>query len=517
MITLSGSDLKKIDISSPLYQKLIGAAPKLAKKDATLWGESAKAEAMTRLNWIDLPKTSREILPQLDALYAWARESKLDQIVLSGMGGSSLAPEVIASHYKKELFVLDSTDPSHVMSSIDGDLSHTLLIVGSKSGSTIETTSHLAAFTAAFIKAKLDPAAHIVIVTDSGSPLDITARENRYRVINADPNVGGRFSALSAFGLTPAALLGIDVSVLLDEADEAAEKFAAPDSPAIAMAALLSLPEYQYTAFSDTHSNIPGIGSWIEQLIAESTGKDGKGLLPIVLQSPTSPIGGLHPLITFDGSGNLSVQGSLGAHFIFWEWVTALLCLAMDVDPFNQPSVSQSKEKTGALLLRWSDGKIRSPNPIFVNDAVEIYSEKKFSSLTDYLNYAILQSHGYIAIMAYLNRTDKKEAAAIDHLRNYIAGKSAKPTTSGWGPRFLHSTGQFHKGGPKVGSFIQITAEPSLDYLIPEKKYGFATLLMAQALGDGEALVARNSPLIRIHLKDRLSGIALIATISDEE
>lgn len=508
-ITLSGSALSQIDYASNLYQDLLAAAKRLANKDFTLWGEAASEEARIRLNWIDLPITSRELLPQLDALSAWIREEKISTIVLCGMGGSSLAPEVISKTFGKDLLVIDSTDPDQISNAMQGDFSKTLVIISSKSGSTIETASHLAIFKSKFESAGLKSNDRILIVTDPNSPLDKTARESGFRVINADPNVGGRFSALSAFGLVPTALIGVDVSVLLDDANAAQPQFIELKSPAVQMAYLLAQPKYGFTAFLDRGSNVPGLSDWVEQLIAESTGKNQKGLLPIVIEKSNSTIGGAHPVITFDGSGELSALGSLGAHFIFWEWVTALLCFALKVDPFNQPNVTESKNQTSALLSRWQDGKVKIPAPKLIDSSIEVFSEKKLTSLNEYLTDAIT-GHGYIAIMAYLDRFSNRE---IIEIRELIANKAQVPTTFGWGPRFLHSTGQFHKGGPQVGSFIQITGGFEKEIEIPNQIYSLQTLIMAQALGDGEALNERKFPLLRIHLSDRKNGISELLTL----
>nr|MSZ53668.1 glucose-6-phosphate isomerase [Actinomycetota bacterium] len=222
--------------NSQITNRLLEIAPRLARKDATLWGEDAKDEASVRLNWIDLPNQSRDLLPQLDALSAWARSKKLENIVLCGMGGSSLAPEVIAKTYKKNLTVLDSTDPKQIELAIPKNLRKSLFVIGSKSGSTIETASQKSFFEHLLVENQLNPADHIVIVTDPGSPLHNDAKDKGYRVITADPNVGGRFSALSAFGLVPAALIGVDVSELLDDALVASEQFCLEGSLAISIA-----------------------------------------------------------------------------------------------------------------------------------------------------------------------------------------------------------------------------------------------------------------------------------------
>ncbi len=508
-ISLSGTALTKIDRSSRQFQDLLAAAKRLADKDATLWGEAASAEANIRLNWLDLPVTSRELLPQLDALSAWVREAKLSKILLCGMGGSSLAPEVISRTLGKDLTIVDTTDPDQISDVLDGDLSKTLVIVSSKSGSTVETASQFALFKAKFQSAGIQPSERILIITDPESPLDIASRASGFRVISADPKVGGRFSALTAFGLVPAALIGVDVSILIDDANAAQRHLTENNSVAVQMAYLLAQSEFAFTAFTDSGSKVPGLSDWIEQLIAESTGKDEKGLLPIVIENSGAAIGGKHPVITFDGSGDLSVVGTLGAQFIFWEWVTALLCVALKVNPFDQPNVTEAKNQTNELLSRWSDGKVKLPPPLLKTNYLEIFSRKNLESVAEYISEAI-SGHGYISIMAYLDRFGNQQISAI---RELIATKSNTPTTFGWGPRFLHSTGQFHKGGPQVGSFIQITGAFQTEVAIPNQIYGFQTLNMAQAIGDGEALENRKLPLLRIHLRDRKNGISELLAI----
>lgn len=475
---------------------------RLAAKDFTLWGAAAEAEAAIRLNWIDLPASSRELLPVLDALSAWSRELGHQEFVLCGMGGSSLAPEVIAAVYKKALTVLDSTDPNHVAAVLSRNLAKTCFVIGSKSGSTIETASQKLAVEAELEKQGLDPRNHLVVVTDPHSPLDLQAKSAGLRIVNADPNVGGRFSALSAFGLTPAALIGVDVSVILDDALDAASTFTSTNSSAVQVAASLADSSMSFVGFCDRGSNVPGLSEWIEQLIAESTGKDQKGILPVVVESADKAP---YPIITFDGSSSLSVQGTLGGHFIFWEWVTALVSYLLKVDPFNQPNVTEAKEKTSALLERWKDTGVVTPQPIFESNDVQVFADSQGSSLGDFLRQSFAHKPGYVALMSYLHRGVDD---SITELRSLIEKASSTPTTFGWGPRFLHSTGQFHKGGPRVGSFLQITGETEVVWPIQGKNYGFETLVMAQALGDNEALAARGYPLIRFHLKNRAAGIA---------
>ena len=504
MISLHGSLTSKIDRFDPRFLALVDASERIAAKDSDLWGPSARDEASIRLNWVDCGTTSRALLPELDALAAHFRT--FTRVVLCGMGGSSLAPEVIAASFKKELFVLDSTDPDYIAHALVGDLSKTVVVVSSKSGSTIETASQRALFEWQFTKSGLNPTDHMVIVTDPNSPLDTDARSRGVTVVNADPNVGGRFSALTAFGLVPAALLDIDVSVLLDSASDALVQFQGSQSPVIAAAYLLAYHSGQYCAFSDTDSGMPGLSDWIEQLIAESTGKEQVGRLPIVIESTSSPVGGDAIRIAFCGKSDLVVECELGAQFIFWEWVTALLGFALEIDPFNQPNVTEAKEQTASLLKAWA-GKLPKFTPDNIDGAVEIFTQA--TNVQDALTQVIdaVGDDGYIAIMAYLDRKEDEELA---QLRRIIAEKSSRPVTFGWGPRFLHSTGQFHKGGQQNGVFLQITGESTQDIGIPGKDFTFRTLIAAQALGDGQALASRGHTVVRLHLRNREEGVAEI-------
>ena len=482
--------------------------PRLSAKDATLWGPEAEAEASIRLGWIDLPNTSRELLPELDSLSAWARSKGLTTVVLCGMGGSSLAPEVISKSFSKNLTVLDSTDPEQILAGIPEDLAATVVVVGSKSGSTVETASQKALFTQLFLDAGLAPSDHIVIVTDPDSPLDKSARADGFKVINANPHVGGRYSALSAFGLVPAALMGVDPSILIDDAAAFLATLSEPNSPAHLLAATIFAAGEQCVGFSDFDSAVPGLSDWIEQLVAESTGKNQTGRLPVVLESATAPLAGPGLVISLSNAerADINVEATLGEHFILWEYVTALLGYLLQVDPFNQPNVTEAKDRTNALLSTWQEsGNLPSTAPSFSSTHLEIYSSSKADTLRGQLVDFLASEAHYFATMAYLHRGKDD---AIVALRSKIAEYTSKASTFGWGPRFLHSTGQFHKGGQLNGAFLQITGENQRDCTIPGREFTFHTLLMAQALGDGEALASRALPLMRIHLKNREAGIA---------
>lgn len=499
MLKISGQKIGAIDRNTALYKKILGVNPRLAVKDSSIWGAAAEAEARIRLNWIDAPESSRYLLPQLDAVSAKFRNHT--RVVLCGMGGSSLAPEVIAATYRKELFVLDSTDPVYIHHALAGDLRDTVVVVGSKSGSTIETASQRALFAEAFRTLNLVPADHMVIVTDPGSPLDKSARADGYTVVNADPNVGGRFSALTAFGLVPAALIGVDPSVLLDAASDAKKQILETDI-AIDIAYLICSAG-QYLTYCDSDA-APGLSDWIEQLVAESTGKNEVGHLPVVIESSLAAAGGEAFSISFSGGADLVITGELGEQFFLWEWVTALIGAALEIDPFNQPNVTEAKEATSALLAEWN-GVLPEYKADAIDGAVEIFGAG--SDLTSALRQFItsIPDGGYVAVMAYLDRSGDRDLAK---LREIIARKSNRPVTFGWGPRFLHSTGQFHKGGQQNGAFLQITGVTNGDIVIPGASYGFKTLIMAQALGDLRALAKRKYPLLRLHLSDRSAGIA---------
>ena len=502
MISLKGNALAKIDRTSAQYKALQAFHERLMSKDSTIWGPEAQAEASIRLNWIDLPESSRDLLPQFDALAAKHRDKS--NVILCGMGGSSLGPEVIAQTFSKKLFVLDSTDPDYVAHALKCDLAKSVVVVSSKSGSTIETASQRALFEGAFKDAGLNPVDHMVFVTDPGSPLDKQVREGGYTVVNADPNVGGRFSVLSPFGLVPAALIGVDVSVLLDNASDTKKAFFANAEQVCDIAYLLSYVASQYVAYTDEASGMPGLSDWIEQLVAESTGKNQVGRLPVVAETSHNGREGQAFTVSFAGNADLVVEGDLASQFIVWEWVTALVGAALAIDPFNQPNVTEAKEQTSALLNEW-----KGVLPTFTGDVndgvVEIFGAGK--NATDALTQLIAQvpEDGYIAVMAYLDRRDD---AKVAELRAILADKSGRPVTFGWGPRFLHSTGQFHKGGQQNGVFLQITGDVKQDIAIPGQSYGFKTLVAAQALGDGKALASRKYPLLRFNLTNRAVGIA---------
>ena len=508
MIEVHYKNANKIEKDSALYKKLLDSHQRLIAKENTIWGPEAAAEASIRMDWIDLPNESRALLAQLDALFA--KHKHLANVILCGMGGSSLGPEVIAQSFGKEMFVLDSTDPNYITHLIPSNLKNTLVIVGSKSGSTIETASQKSFFEKRFDEAGLNKADHMIIITDPQSPLDIASRKAGLTVVNANPNVGGRFSVLGAFGLVPAALIGVDVSVILDSAADTKDSLISNPEPALIAAYAIITGTDQYFSLTDEGSLMPGLSDWIEQLVAESTGKNGVGRLPIVLEKSSDLIAGEHLSVSFNGRSDLVIAGDLGSQFFFWQWVTALIGAGLGIDPFNQPNVQESKLASGALLDQWAN-ELPALGSHSVDASIAYF--ESFEKVSDLLSTFLqgVASDGYLGVMAYLDRQDD---AAIKDLRNILASKISKPVTFGWGPRFLHSTGQFHKGGQSNGSFLQITAECEDDYQIPGKDFSFETLIMAQAIGDKNALESRGIRTLRLHLLNRSAGIKQLLEIA---
>ncbi|MBA0125946.1 glucose-6-phosphate isomerase [Haloechinothrix sp. YIM 98757] len=524
--------------AQPLIGEVVadGVASRIGAGDATLWGTGAEAEAAIRLGWTTLHQTSRALIGEISALRDELHADGIDRIVLAGMGGSSLAPEVITNTEGVALTVLDTTDPGQVADALAGDLSRTALVVSSKSGGTVETDSQRRVFAEAMAADGIDPAARMIVVTDPGTPLAELAEQQGYRrVFLADPHVGGRYSALTAFGLVPAGLAGADVARLLDQAAGAADALSADsaDNPAHRLGCALAAAHTagaEKVVLTNTDLGAPGsltgFCDWVEQLLAESTGKRGTGLLPVVVESPDAPgfrtpgadatpvaIGPAR-----DGAA-LSTEGPLGAQFLLWEYATAIAGRLLGINPFDQPDVEAAKHATRALLdggTGGAAGRARSAgSPGVVDGAVEVYTGtgSAAGTLDEALRelLAAVPVRGYLAVQAYLDRLDDASASL---LRPELAKRAGVHVTFGWGPRFLHSTGQYHKGGHPNGAFLQITGDVDHDLAVPEMPYSLAQLQLAQAEGDGQVLAERGFDVLRVHLTDRAAGLAqLVAAI----
>ena len=515
-----------------------GFAGKLFAQDATLWGPDAEEEAGKRLSWVGLPRSSRPLVGEVAALRSELNDAGIDHVVLCGMGGSSLAPEVICATYDVELAVLDSSNPDQVRAALGDRIDRTVVVVSSKSGSTVETDSQKRAYEQAFTDAGIDPATRIVIVTDPGSPLDKASRQAGYRVVNADPDVGGRYSALTAFGLVPSGLAGADIATLLDEAEAVSDLLADDDegNPALRLGAAMAgtSPLRNKLVLVDQGSGLVGFADWAEQLIAESTGKQGTGVLPVVVPDDSAPEVALPPhdvtvarLVgdtdtadaehdpddTADGSAgsDVAVTGPLGAQLLLWEVATATAGRLLGINPFDQPDVESAKVAARSML----EGEPDTTPPAFTDGAVEVRALGgdwlgSAATLTDAVSALLGQvddQQGYVAVMAYLDRLDQAE---LSDVRNALAHRVRRPVTFGWGPRFLHSTGQFHKGGPAEGVYLQVTAEPAEDLAVPGKDYTFGRLIAAQAAGDASVLADHGRPVLRLHLTDLAAGVAAV-------
>ena len=493
--------------------------------DASLWGPAAEAEASRRLGWVQAVDVSRPLVPEITALRDELVARGMTRVVLAGMGGSSLAPDVIAQTAGRPLVILDSTAPGQVLAAIDSDaetggLAETVLVVASKSGSTVETDSALRAFEAAWLDVGMDPAEHVVVVTDPGSPLDERSQAAGYRVFHADPTVGGRYSALTAFGLVPTGLAGVDIAELLDEAEATLLEVAidSADNPALVLAAAIAggEPRRDKLGLVSDGTHIAGLPDWIEQLIAESTGKDGTGILPVVLL-PVSPElesrpADLQILRIVDEArefhlfeqheGEILVSGSLGAQLVVWEYATAIAGRLLGVNPFDQPDVESAKAAARGLL----EARPEPTTPAFTERGIEVRASDPaltapgtIAGVLEQL-WARIPSDGYVSLQAYVDRLDLSQLAG---LREMVAADSGRPTTFGWGPRFLHSTGQYHKGGPATGVFVQILGSAEVDLEIPGRPFTFGQLIAAQAAGDAAVLAGTHGrPVVTLTLTE---------------
>lgn len=502
-------------------------ATRIFAKDHTLWGHDAEAESAIRLGWVEAATVSQPLVKDILELRDALRAEGVTRIVLCGMGGSSLAPEVIAGTAGVELTVLDSTDPDQVRAALADRLAETAVVVSSKSGSTVETDSQRRVFEKAFNDAGISATSRIIIVTDPGSPLDKASREAGYRaVFNADPNVGGRFSALTAFGLVPSGLAGVDIQAFLDEAEEAAEILNedAPENIGLALGTALggTSPLRNKIVIAEDGSGIVGFADWAEQLIAESTGKLGTGVLPVVAgpNSPEAASGAddvlVVRLVAADADvvlreNEVAIAGGLPTQMMVWEFATAVAGRLLGINPFDQPDVEAAKVAARGLL----DAQPEPTPAAFVDGSIEVRggewlggaatAEVAVRALLD-----TLRPDSYLSVQAYF---DRLAFAQLEGVRDELAAVTGRPVTFGWGPRFLHSTGQFHKGGPAIGVFLQVTAAAAEDVAIPERPFTFGELIAAQAAGDAQVLEGHGRPVLRLHLTDRSAGVAQLQDV----
>jgi glucose-6-phosphate isomerase len=542
---------------------------RLHDRDPSLWtaDEAGQAAISQRLGWLDAPEHFTDQAPALEGFATGAREAGFREAIVMGMGGSSLAPDVLArtlgiADPGLPVRILDSTDPEAVAAVLDAvDPLATLFIVASKSGTTTEPLAFQAEAWARIETAmeSMDargesPGVLMVAITDPDKSLQAIPHHDELRewFLNP-PDVGGRYAALTYVGLVPGALLGLDIDAVLARASSMLARTRLPDPAAnpaaslgVAIGALAAAGRDKLTFLTDPA--IGSFGAWVEQLIAESTGKHGTGIVPVDDEPPGEvaaygtdrvfvrlAVGGSpeeetvaldaladalatagHPVIRID----LDSTADIAAEFVRWEVATALAGVALGIDPFDQPNVEEAKERTRELLRAAGDGTMPAddPDPIAVDGPLALLGDTALRitegdrSLVGELRRHLgrRRPDAYLAIQAFIAPTDER-TAALGRLRRALRDATTRATTAGYGPRFLHSTGQLHKGGPPSGWFLQLTADHPLDWPIPDWPYTWGALIDAQAAGDFAAIEAHELPILRVHLgPDPDEGLAAL-------
>ncbi|HET6595058.1 MAG TPA: bifunctional transaldolase/phosoglucose isomerase [Anaerolineales bacterium] len=512
------------------------------KHDPSLWAPETdpegQAEVQKRMGWLDSPEKARELIPAYKAFADEIHKEGIRRVLVLGMGGSSLTAEVFSAlqaaanlhaEHPVSLAILDSTHPEQV--SLAGEnfpAEKSIYIVASKSGGTAEV---MAAFNYFWALSNGD-GSRFVATTDPGTPLEALARKNNFRkIFSSDESVGGRYSALTDFGMVPAALIGLDLERFLDRAEwmkqQSGAQVPAARNPGLTLGAVLAegarAGRDKLTILADTP--LSAFANWIEQIIAESSGKGGKGILPIPLEPLVEPgsYGKDRLFIYLRQTGefeeNLKALREaghpaieylipdlyeVGAEMYRWEIATAIACSILGVNAFDQPNVEASKKLTKAKIADYQkNGQLDEGTPVQAGDGYEVFSstEVNGSTLAEVLKNFLAQAkpNGYVAITAYLPRNEEM-VQKLQAMRIAIRAKTGNAVTAGFGPRFQHSTGQFHKGGPDNALFLVITADPSKDLGVPTEGLSFGTLIRAQALGDYEALIEAGRKALRVHL-----------------
>lgn len=549
--------MEKLQVTSGKYQAAYEATLKelaendvvnrIWQRDHTVWQDDP-AEIENRLGWLDIADRMQSEVERIQTLASTLESEGYTNAVVLGMGGSSLAPEVFSfafdESYGIDLDVLDSTDPAMVQSLDDAlDLEKTLFIVATKSGGTAETLSAFKYFynrILAVVGGESDSAGqHFIGITDPGSKLlDIGEKYQFRELFVNDPNIGGRYSVLSFFGLIPATLVGVDTPELLSRAQQMAENNRieiARNNYAAHLGALMGgLAKEGVDKVTLFNSPIlANFGDWVEQLIAESTGKDGKGILPVVGEMIGSPdVYGNDRLFVYIKAGDddtydaavqelkeagkpvatIHVGGKydLGGQFFLWEMATVIAGHVLGIHPFNQPDVESAKIMARAKIDDYmSSGQLEELPVALESNGIQVIADVQASTAVEAINNFIRQDKpgDYVSVHAYVPMTEVT-MDILAHLQSSIRDATGLATTIGFGPRFLHSTGQLHKGDGGNGLFIQFTADSPSDVPIPDEAgsdasgMSFGTLISAQALGDRAALLDVNRRVIRFHLSD---------------
>jgi transaldolase/glucose-6-phosphate isomerase len=530
-------------------------AKRIWRKDSSLWKEDEANQKIIKnsLGWLVLPDEMIGVADELIEFSDLIRRRNYRHVMVCGMGGSSLCPEVLAQTFGPqsgypELLVLDSTDPD-VLAAYEHriEIEHCLFVIASKSGTTTEPNVFYKFWYDQLGKRSPNPGENFIAITDPGSLLVEKAAELGFqRVFLNQADIGGRYSALSYFGMVPAALMGIDLKKLLDRAKQMAQACAAvmpaAANPAVQLGTFIGecarAGRDKLTLVTD--EKIVSLGLWIEQLIAESTGKEGKGILPVAGEPLGGPAVYGEDRVFISVSIGASSQGmkskldaltaaghpaayrqltdlyDLGAEFFLWEFATACAGWRLGINPFDQPNVQESKDATKELLSTFvNQGSLPEQTPLVAENGLTIFAEGHTrealpaTSVSDALraHLATVKQGDYIALLNYIEETPAIEAR-LQEIRSLLRDTTKCATTAGYGPRFLHSTGQMHKGGPDTGVFFQITAKDANDFPVPGEPYSFSILKQAQALGDFRSLVAHGRRALRVDLgADVLVGL----------
>jgi transaldolase/glucose-6-phosphate isomerase len=530
-------------------------AKRIWRKDSSLWKEDEANQKIIKnsLGWLVLPDEMIGVADELIEFSDLIRRRNYRHVMVCGMGGSSLCPEVLAQTFGPqpgypELLVLDSTDPD-VLAAYEHriEIEHCLFVIASKSGTTTEPNVFYKFWYDQLGKRSPNPGENFITITDPGSLLVEKAAELGFqRVFLNQADIGGRYSALSYFGMVPAALMGIDLKKLLGRAKQMAQACAAvmpaAANPAVQLGTFIGecarAGRDKLTLVTD--EKIVSLGLWIEQLIAESTGKEGKGILPVAGEPLGGPAVYGQDRVFVSVSIGASSQGmkskldaltaaghpaayrqltdlyDLGAEFFLWEFATACAGWRLGINPFDQPNVQESKDATKELLSTFvNKGSLPEQTPLVAENGLTIFAEGHTrealpaTSVSDALraHLATVKQGDYIALLNYIEETPAIEAR-LQEIRSLLRDTTKCATTAGYGPRFLHSTGQMHKGGPDTGVFFQITAKDANDFPVPGEPYSFSILKQAQALGDFRSLVAHGRRALRVDLgADVLVGL----------
>lgn len=529
-----------------------GKVRRLWAGDASLWTGEDEGKWT---GWLHIAEQQLAQLETFERLAAEIKREKFKHALLLGMGGSSLCPEVLRMTFGKiagfpELHVLDSTDPAQIRALEKKlDLARTICIVSSKSGSTLEPNIFKQYFFER-VRAKVGDAkagSRFIAITDPGSKMQAVAERDKFRAIFAGvPSIGGRYSALSNFGIIPAAVMGLQVRKFLESADEMAracgESVPAEKNPGVLLGAILGVAANhgrdKLTII--TAKELFDLGAWLEQLIAESTGKIGKGIIPVDREAIGKPgVYGSDRVFVYlklKGKGNARQEAAvaalekagqpvvritlpnlynLGQEFFRWEMATAVAGSLIGINPFNQPDVEASKAETRKLTSEYeATGKLPDETPFFSTDGIELFADEKNAAvlrggakLADVLRAQLGRAGAgdYFGLLAYVPMNAEHEKA-LQTMRTGVRDKKKIATVLGFGPRFLHSTGQAYKGGPNTGVFLQITCDDAVDLPVPGQKYTFGVVKAAQARGDFAVLAERGRRALRVHLGKNVKG-----------